>query len=152
MMLIYIGVTYFGVPLLWGMIFCASLEYNSVTLGLNFTNPRYLWINLLYKYITKRVRWGNRERFCTRGWWAWSRLPRAVGTALSCWSSRSVWTVFLNIGFGWSCVEPGVGLQWCLCVPSNLRCSVLLALKGGVHETWRGPLYTVVIRVKGFKL
>jgi len=33
---------------------------------------------------------GVRDRFCTRGWWAWNRLPRAVGTALSCWSSRSV--------------------------------------------------------------
>jgi len=26
---------------------------------------------------------GVRERICTRGWWAWNSLPRAVGTATS---------------------------------------------------------------------
>ena len=24
---------------------------------------------------------GVRKRFCTREWWAWNRLPRAVGKA-----------------------------------------------------------------------
>jgi len=33
---------------------------------------------------------GVRERFCTRGRWAQSRLPRAVGTAPCCWSLGSV--------------------------------------------------------------
>ena len=28
-----------------------------------------------------RGRLGVRRRFFTRGWWAWNRLPRAVGTA-----------------------------------------------------------------------
>jgi len=27
---------------------------------------------------------GVGERVCTRGWWAWNRMLRAVGTALSC--------------------------------------------------------------------
>jgi len=57
-------------------------------------------------------RWlGVRERFCTGGWWTWNRVPRAVGTALSCWSSRSVWTTLSDIGlnFVWCCVEPGIG-------------------------------------------
>jgi len=39
-------------------------------------------------------------RFCTRGRWAWSRLPRAVGTAPSCGSSGSVWAVLADVGFG----------------------------------------------------
>ena len=26
---------------------------------------------------------GVRDKLCTRGWWAWNRQPRAVGTALS---------------------------------------------------------------------
>jgi len=47
-----------------------------------------------------RVRLRNRIRFCTRGWWARKRLPRAVITALNCWCSRSVWTVFSDIGLG----------------------------------------------------
>jgi len=34
---------------------------------------------------------GARDRVCTRGWWAWNRLPRAVGMAPS--ASRNVWTV-----------------------------------------------------------
>jgi len=55
----------------------------------------------------------NRKMFCLRGWWAWNSLPRAVGTAPSCWSSRSVGTALSDIGFGfgWSYVEPGVGLD-----------------------------------------
>lgn len=28
-----------------------------------------------------------------RARWAWNRLPRAAGTAQSCWSSWSVWTM-----------------------------------------------------------
>jgi len=31
----------------------------------------------------EKVRLGVRKMFFTRGWWAWNRLPRAVGTALS---------------------------------------------------------------------
>jgi len=52
-----------------------------------------------------------RKRFFTRGWWAWNRLPRAVGMAPRCWSSKSIWTVFSDVGFWWSCVDPGVGLN-----------------------------------------
>jgi len=33
---------------------------------------------------------GIRERFFTKGWWAWNRLPRAVDAAQSCWSSRCI--------------------------------------------------------------
>lgn len=37
-----------------------------------------------------------------------SRLQRAVGLALCCWSSESIGTV---IGVRWSCAEPAVGLN-----------------------------------------
>ena len=40
---------------------------------------------------------GVRERFFTRGQWARNRLPRAVGTALSWWSSMSVWRMLSDI-------------------------------------------------------
>jgi len=36
---------------------------------------------------------------------------RTVGTAPSCWSLRSIWTVLSEIGFGWLCVEPGLDLK-----------------------------------------
>ena len=38
------------------------------------------------------------------------QLPRAVGMALSCQSSGSFGALLSDIGFGWFCVEPGVGL------------------------------------------
>lgn len=38
------------------------------------------------------------------------KVPRAMGMAPG-WSSGSVWTVFSDIGFGWPCAEPGVGLN-----------------------------------------
>lgn len=38
------------------------------------------------------------------------KVPRAMGTAPG-WRSGSVWTVFSDIGFGWPCAEPGVGLN-----------------------------------------
>jgi len=37
--------------------------------------------------------------------------PRAVGTAPSYRSARSVWTPRSDIGCGWCCVEPGAGLR-----------------------------------------
>ena len=36
--------------------------------------------------------WGVSKKFFTQAWWAQNRLPRAVGMAPSCQSSRSVWT------------------------------------------------------------
>ena len=50
---------------------------------------------------------GGEGKVCTRGWWAWNGLPRAMGTALSCWSSRSVWTALSDIGFGFGMVLYG---------------------------------------------
>ena len=44
--------------------------------------------------VLRRARLSIRERFFTRGRWAWNRLPRAVGTALSCWSSRGIEACF----------------------------------------------------------
>ena len=41
-----------------------------------------------------------RTRLFPTGRWAWNRLPRAVGTALICWSSGSIWTAFSDIGIG----------------------------------------------------
>jgi len=46
-----------------------------------------------------------RERFCTRGQWAWNSLPRAVGMALSCQNAD------IGFGFGWCCAERGVGFD-----------------------------------------
>lgn len=43
---------------------------------------------------------GVRERVCSEEQWTWNRLPRAGGTALSCQSSGSVWTLLSNTGFG----------------------------------------------------
>ena len=43
---------------------------------------------------------GVRDRVCTTGRWAWNGMPRAVGTALSYQSARSVWTVLSDIGIG----------------------------------------------------
>ena len=42
----------------------------------------------------------------------WHRLPRAVVTALSCHSLRSIWTAlsYIRSIFLWSCVETGAGL------------------------------------------
>ena len=34
---------------------------------------------------------GVRERVCTRGQWAWNRLPRALIIAPNCQSSRRIW-------------------------------------------------------------
>ena len=75
-----------------------------------------------------RVMLGVRKRFWTRGWQAHNRLPRAVGTALSCWSSRSIWTALSDIGFECWMVLYGARswTQWSLLVPSNLRFSVIL--------------------------
>ena len=45
---------------------------------------------------------------CTRRQWAWNRLPREAGMALSCQISRGVWTVPSDIGFGfWVVLEMG---------------------------------------------
>ena len=54
---------------------------------------------------------GVRGRLCPIGWWAWNRVPRAVGTASSCWSSGSVGTLLSAIGFGWCCVDASVILM-----------------------------------------
>jgi len=41
------------------------------------------------------------------GWWAWNRLPRAVGKALSCQSSRNTFTVLSDIWSDFSVVLSG---------------------------------------------
>jgi len=42
---------------------------------------------------------GGRERFFSKGQWAWNRYIRAVVMAPSCWSSKRIWTMLLDIGF-----------------------------------------------------
>ena len=42
---------------------------------------------------------GVRDRFCTREWWAWNRLPQVADKAPSYWSSRSVSTVLSDVEF-----------------------------------------------------
>ena len=74
-----------------------------------------------------------RERLCPRVQWAWNRLPRAMGTILSCWRmgcSRDAWTLFSDNGFGFwmvSCAAKSWS-QWTLWVPSNLGYFMLLWL------------------------
>jgi len=52
-----------------------------------------------------------RKRLFTRGQWAWNRLPRAGGMALSCWCSTSFWTMLSDTGFGFWVVLCG-GRSW----------------------------------------
>ena len=47
---------------------------------------------------------GVRDRVCTRGWWAWNGLPRAVGMAPGFSSLRSIWITPSEIWFGF-CVQ-----------------------------------------------
>ena len=54
---------------------------------------------------------GVRKRFCTRGQWAWNWLSRAVIVALSCQSSRSIWTTLSDMGFEFCMVLCG-GRSW----------------------------------------
>lgn len=44
---------------------------------------------------------------------SWNRLPGAVVTATSCWSSGRLGQCSQKYGliFGWCCVEPGIGLN-----------------------------------------
>ena len=77
-------------------------------------------------------RLGVRDRVCTRGQWVWSGLPRAVVVALSwlsCWSSRSVWTIPSDIEFGFWVVLCGArNWTWSLWVPYNSGYSMILCL------------------------
>jgi len=56
---------------------------------------------------------GGRERVCTRGRWAWNRIPRAVGAARAARVQRvfGQCSQMLGLDLGWSCVEPGIGLH-----------------------------------------
>lgn len=42
---------------------------------------------------------GVKGRVCTRGWWAWNRLPSAMVMALRWKSSSRVWMMLSDIGF-----------------------------------------------------
>jgi len=69
-----------------------------------------------------------RKWFFSRELWAWKRLPRAVGTAPSWWSSRGVWTLLSDMGFEFWVVLYGDGswTQLYLWVLSNLAYSMTL--------------------------
>lgn len=58
------------------------------------------------------------------------RLPRAVVTALNCWSSRSGWTALSGIGFEFQVILCGAWhwTRWSFWVPSNSGYSMILAL------------------------
>jgi len=51
------------------------------------------------KLIKFRFRLNIRKRFFTRGRWARNRLPRALGTAPSCQSSRSIGKMLSDMEF-----------------------------------------------------
>jgi len=64
--------------------------------------------------VLQEFRLGIRRRVCTRGWSGnVHSLPRAMDMALSCQSSRSIWTMLsgTGLGSGRCCVEPGVGID-----------------------------------------
>jgi len=54
---------------------------------------------------------GVRDKLCTRGWWAWNRLPRAVGTAFAGVQevSGQLFETYYMI-FECYYLKPGVGL------------------------------------------
>ena len=56
---------------------------------------------------------GVRERGCTRGQWAWNRLPRAVGTAPSARVQRALGyhSQTQGLNAGQCCVEAGAVLS-----------------------------------------
>ena len=56
---------------------------------------------------------GVRDRGCTTGRWAWNRLPRAVGTALSVrvQGASEQCSQVKGLNFEWSYVELRVGLD-----------------------------------------
>jgi len=56
---------------------------------------------------------GHQEEALHQGrWWAWDRLPRAVGAAASYWCPRSVWITLRHmVWFLDGCLEPWVGLN-----------------------------------------
>lgn len=51
-----------------------------------------------------------RKWHCSGGWWAWSKVPSSVGTALSCGSSRRSWDSAVGHWVWWCCVGTGAGL------------------------------------------
>jgi len=61
----------------------------------------------------EKVRLGVRERFFSRGWWAWNRLPRTVGTAPSVRVQGAFGQHSETWGLDFKCssVESGVGLD-----------------------------------------
>lgn len=65
---------------------------------------------------------GVRERWCPWERWAWNSLPRAVGTSLCCWRSRSAWTALSEGGYEiWMVLCGARGwTQWSLQASSNL--------------------------------
>ena len=56
---------------------------------------------------------GVRDRVCTRGWWAWNGLPRAVGMTLSSGVLKAFGqhSEIYDLFFERSCVAPGLALD-----------------------------------------
>ena len=75
-------------------------------------------------YVRGGSGWVSRKCSSPESGQALNRLPRAVVMALSCKSSKSALWIALSegLGFRWSCVEPGVGLD-----SSSLAYSVILS-------------------------
>jgi len=77
-------------------------------------------------FLERGSDWISGKGSSPEGGRALHRLPRAVGTAPSCHSSRCVWTTISDIGFEfWGVfVEPS-WTRWSLWVPSNLGYCVI---------------------------
>lgn len=63
--------------------------------------------NIHRELFQGKGRLGARNWFFIKGRWAWSRLPRTVLTASSCWILRSVWAPLSGTGFGFCVVLSG---------------------------------------------
>ena len=65
------------------------------------------------KAVSGEGQLGARDRVCTRGWWAWNGLPRAVGTAPRAGAQGAFGQRSQTLGLdsGWCYVELRVGLN-----------------------------------------
>lgn len=81
---------------------------------------------------------GVRERLCTGRLWAWNGL-QGSGHSSELPELREHWLSDVEIGFGWCCVEPGVGLgDPCGSLPTLWFCGSNCVCPSGVFKISEG--------------